>query len=280
MKNNIYPCLTIKGKIAEAAEYYSNIFGEGKINQSSSFVIQLELSGQNFMLLNEGPSSSPNPSISFTVISEAAEETETYWRKLIEAGEALMPLDRYDWSSRYGWVQDRYGVSWQLYTGSRKDTPQKFCPTLMFTEANAGKASEAMHFYTNLFPQSNIQGILRYGEHDNENTDFVKHAQFTINHFIAVAMDSSLPHGFSFNDAISLVVECETQAEIDAYWEQLTANGGKGVACGWLTDRYGLSWQIIPKILSKLLKDPVRAPRVMNALMQMKKLVIADLERA
>lgn len=280
MKNNIYPCLTVKGKIAEAADFYIKTFGEGKISQTSPFVIQIKLSEQTFMLLNDGPTSSPNPAISFMVISETGGETEQYWNKLIDGGNALMPLDSYDWSSKYGWLQDKYGISWQLYTGSRADTPQKFCPTLMFTGTGAGKASDAIHFYTKLFPASNIQGILKYEEKDGDNTNFVKHAQFTINHFVVGAMDSSANHGFSFNDAISLVVECETQAEIDSYWEQLTLDGGEEVACGWLTDKYGVSWQIIPKVLSELMRDATRGPRVMNALMQMKKLVIADLENA
>lgn len=281
MENTIYPCFTIKGKIAEAADYYMNIFGEGTIVQKSPFVIQIELSGQKFMLLNDGPTSTPNPTISFMVIGEAAQETEEYWNKLIEGGSILMPLDSYDWSPKYGWIQDKYGVSWQLYTGEKnEDTPQKFSPTLMFVREKAGKASEAVHFYTQVFPHSKIHGILKYSESDGERTDFVKHAQFTIRDFIAMAMDSSMDHDFDFNDAISLVVECETQAEIDSYWEQLTADGGAEVMCGWLTDKYGVSWQVIPKTLGQLMQDTRRAPRVMNALMHMKKLIISDLENA
>ena len=280
MNNSIYPCLTIKGKTAEAADFYINTFGEGKITHTSFYVVQIQLSGQRFMLLNEGPSSSPNPSFSFMVTSETAEETEQYWNKLIEEGQSLMPLDAYNWSVKYGWLQDKYGVSWQLYTGSKNDTPQKFSPTLMFTGAQAGKTEEAVNFYTTLFPQSTLQGVLKYSEGEGKNTNFVKHAQFDINQYIMMAMDSSADHGFAFNDAISLVVECDTQQEIDTYWEELTGNGGKEVQCGWLTDKYGISWQIVPKALGGLMKEPERAQRVMGALMQMKKLVIADLENA
>jgi len=280
MNNSIYPCLTLKGKITAAADFYIQTFGEGKIIQSSPFVLLIELSGQKLMLLNDGPSSIPNASVSFMVISETAEETEHYWNKLTEGGKVFMPLDSYDWSIKYGWVEDQYGVSWQLYTGSKSDTPQKFCPTLMFTGANAGKAAEAIHFYTALFPQSDIEGIMEYNEGDADTTGFIKHAQFKINNFIAMAMDSSAAHGFEFNDAISLVVNCDTQAEIDQYWEQLTANGGHEVACGWLTDKYGISWQIVPEILGKLFTDPERGQRVMAALLKMKKLIIADLENA
>jgi predicted 3-demethylubiquinone-9 3-methyltransferase (glyoxalase superfamily) len=280
MKNLIYPCLTIRGKIAEASDFYIQTFGEGKISQTSPFVIQIELSGQKFMLLNDGPTSSPSPAISFMVICESEEETERYWNKLMEGGNALMALDSYDWSPKYGWVQDKYGVSWQVYTGDKADTPQKFCPTLMFTGDKAGKAEKAVHFYADLFPQSNIQGVLKYSKEDDDNEEFVKHAQFKIKDFVAMAMDSSANHGFGFTDAISLVVECENQEEIDKYWEQLTANGGNEVACGWLTDPFGISWQIIPKALGKLVSDPVRGQRVMGALMKMKKLIIADLESA
>ncbi len=280
MNNSIYPCITLKNQVSEASSFYIDVFGDGKISQISPWVVQIELSGQKFMFLNEGPTSTPNPSISFMVMCESAEEAEKYWNKLIEDGTALMPLDSYPWSTKYGWLQDQYGVSWQLYTGEENSFAQKFCPTLMFTGENAGKASEAINFYTQVFPNSIVEGILKYSPEDGENIDFVKHAQFTINGYIAMAMDSSTPHGFSFNDATSFVIECESQAEIDGYWNKLTSKGGQEVACGWLADKYGISWQVIPKVLGQLVSDAERAPRVMDALMKMKKLVIADLESA
>lgn len=248
MNDSIYPCICIKGKVAEAADFYIYAFGDGKILQTSTYVIAIELSGEKFMLLNEGPDTSPNSSISFMVISDTAAETAHYHNKLIEGGSILMPPDRYDWSEKYSWVADKYGVSWQLYTGSKVDTPQKFCPTLMFTGVNAGKASEAVHFYTQLFPESNIEGIKKYGAEDDEDPNLVKHAQFRIKDFIAMAMDSSADHGFSFNAAVSLVLECDSQDEIDKYWNTLIADGGMEIACGWLVDKYGVSWQIIPAL--------------------------------
>jgi len=280
MNNSIYPCLTLKGKVAEAADFYINAFGDGKILQTSPFVIQIQLGGQKFMLLNDGPSSKPNASISFMVIIETEEEVEKYWNSLTEEGEVLMALDTYDWSPKYGWVQDKYGVSWQLYLGDNKAGLQKISPTLMFTGDKAGRAAEAVRFYTSIFPQSFITGIMNYSEGEGDKTEFVKHAQFTVNDYVLMAMDSSGEHGFTFNDAISIVVECDTQAEIDAYWNQLTSNGGYEVACGWLTDKYGISWQIIPKVLGRLMTDPERGQNVMAALMKMKKLIIADLESA
>lgn len=280
MKNSIYPCLTLKNKVAEAADFYINTFGEGKIIQTTHYVIVIELSGQKLMLLNEGPSSQPNAAISFMVISEEPEETERYWNKLTDGGKIFMPLDSYPWSVKYGWVEDQYGVSWQLFTGSKNAAGQKFCPSFMFTGANTGKATSAVHFYTSLFPNSSVENILEYGKNDGDIPGLVKHAQFKINDFIVTAMDSSADHRVAFTDALSFVVNCDTQAEIDNYWDALTANGGQEVACGWLIDKYGVSWQIVPKILEELMKNPERAERVMNALVRMKKLIIADLENA
>jgi len=280
MKNSIYPCLTLKGKVAEAADFYIRTFGEGKILQTNPFVIQIELSGQKFMLLNDGPTSLPNPSISFMVISDTEKETEQYWNTLLDGGKVMMPLGSYDWSAKYGWIADKYGVSWQLFTGNRGDSSQKFSPCLMFIEANAGKATEAIHFYTQLFPGSEIQSISNYGEGAADNADFIKHGQFKLKDFILRAMDSSAKFDFELNDAISLVVECDTQQEIDLYWNALTAHGGLEIACGWLVDKYGVSWQIVPQSLGRLMKDPERGQRVMNALMKMKKLIISDLENA
>ncbi|WP_343669300.1 VOC family protein [Chitinophaga sp.] len=279
MNNSIYPCLTIKGKIAEAADFYLDTFGDGTITSSNPIVITLKLSGQQFMLLNDGPSSTPNPSISFMVSSENEKDTEAYYQKLINGGSALMPLDSYPWSSKYAWVQDKFGISWQLYTGGPNEMNQKFSPTLMFTGPKAGKAEEAVNFYKDLFPESNIQGILKYSEGEG-NTNHVKHAQFKIKNFVVMAMDNPAEHGFGFVDAVSLVVLCKDQAEIDKYWDGLIANGGHEVACGWLVDKYGVSWQIVPDKLGQWMSDPAKFQRVLSALMKMKKLIYAEMENA
>lgn len=280
MNNSIYPCLTIKGKVDEAAALYTDVFG-AKIIQSSPIVNMLEIDGQKLMLLNDGPTSKPNPCISFLFSSDNKEATDTYWNKLTEGGKVLMPLDSYPWNSYYGWVEDRYGVNWQLMTNKEEMAAQRFSPTFMFVGGNAGKAAAAITFYTKLFPNSNVRGILKYGEGEGDNTDYIKHAQFSLNDYVMMAMDSSHEHGFSFVDAVSLVVECNTQEEIDKYWATLTGEGGNEVACGWLTDKYGISWQIIPANLGALMSvGGEKAQRVMAALLQMKKLVIKDLENA
>jgi predicted 3-demethylubiquinone-9 3-methyltransferase (glyoxalase superfamily) len=243
-------------------------------------VVTFELSGQKFMGLNGGPAHKINPSISFFVVCDTREEVDEAWQQLCEGGSVLMPLDSYDWSERYGWVSDRYGVNWQLSFGKLEDVGQKFTPTLMFVGKQHGKAREAIDFYTSIFDQSEIMGILPYSEADPDVTGTVKHAQFKLNGDVFMAMDSSLEHNFQFSEGLSLVVECDTQEEIDRYWNALLQQGGREDKCGWLKDRFGVSWQIIPSILPKLMAEPERSPRVVEAFMKMGKFNIQQLMEA
>ena len=187
-----------------------------------------------------------------------------------------MPLDKYEWSKKYGWLTDSYGVNWQLSFGGKEDVSQKFTPFLMFAGSNSGKAEQAMHFYTSVFKESGIKMIARYEKGENDIEGTVKHAQFILDNQVFMCIDSSFMHGFSFNEAVSFVVECETQDEIDYYWDKLT-DGGEEIQCGWLKDKYGVSWQVVPEILGKLMSDPGRAERVTRAFLQMKKFDIAKL---
>lgn len=280
MNNLIYPCLILKGRATEAASFYSNTFNDVVITDTNPVVTQLKIGEQKLMLLNDGPPTMPNPSISFMVSSPTEQETDRYWEKLSEGGEVIMPLDTYEWSRKYGWIQDKFGVSWQLITASEGDVGQRISPTLMFTGTNAGKAREAINLYTGLFPESGITGILNYSDGDGDDTSFVKHSQFTIDGYLLIAMDSSSDHSHVFNDAISFVVDCESQQMIDLYWQCLVDNGGSELACGWLKDKYGIRWQILPDSLGALMSDPMKGARVMQALFQMKKINVAELENA
>ena len=276
MNPPIYPCLLFNGNAKEAATFYCTVFSQSKITTENPMVVLFESSGQKFMCLNGGPEVAFNPSVSFYVVCESKAEIDRAWNLLAEGGKVLMPIDKYEWSEKYGWVQDKFGVSWQLSLGKISDTGQKFSPVLMFTGDMQGKAEEAVHYYTSVFKRSSIKGIMKYTAEDQEMEGTVKHAQFRLGHSVVMAMDSSLPHGFSFNEAISLVVECETQDDIDYYWSKLSEGGTEG-NCGWLKDRYGMSWQIVPVVLKKLMGEPERAPRVVQAFMQMKKFNIDQL---
>jgi predicted 3-demethylubiquinone-9 3-methyltransferase (glyoxalase superfamily) len=277
-QQQIYPCLWFNQQAKEAAEFYCEVFG-AEITGENQFVALVETAGQKFMCINGGPEFTPNPSISFFVVCETEQETDNAWKKLSEGGNVLMPLDKYPWSRKYGWIQDKYSVSWQLSFGKMADVGQKFSPTLMFTGEKAGKAEEAIGYYTSVFKNSSVAGILKYTADDDDVEGHVKHAQFSIGGYVMMAMDSSLPHGFRFNEGISLVVECETQEEIDYYWGKLSAVP-EAEQCGWLKDKYGVSWQIIPAVLQKLVSDPEKAQSVVQAFMQMKKFEIDKLMAA
>jgi predicted 3-demethylubiquinone-9 3-methyltransferase (glyoxalase superfamily) len=146
----------------------------------------------------------------------------------------------------------------------------------MFTQAQAGKAKHAVEFYTSLFPASNIHAMVHYEPGDGDALENIKHASFSLGSTLFKAMDSSHAHQFTFSEGISLVVECDTQAEIDTYWKALTKNGEEQM-CGWLKDQFGVSWQIVPAILGELMSNPKRSQRVANAFMQMKKMDIKKL---
>ena len=279
MNNTIYPCLWFNGNAKEAAEFYCSVFKNSVITSDTQLVVTFMSAGQKFMCLNGGPQFTFNPAISFFVLCETKDEINKAWSRLLEGGSVLMPLDKYEWSSKYGWVQDRFGISWQLSYGKMEEVGQKFTPVLLFTKEQNCKAEQAIQFYTSVFEGSSIEGILRYTNDENELEGTVKHAQFKLGKHVFMAMDSSLQHLFNFNEAISFVVDCETQEEIDYYWYKLTKDGEES-QCGWLKDKFGISWQIVPIILEKLMSDQSKSERVVNAFLQMKKFEIEKLINA
>jgi predicted 3-demethylubiquinone-9 3-methyltransferase (glyoxalase superfamily) len=152
---------------------------------------------------------------------------------------------------------------------------QKITTMLWFDD----KAEEAATFYTSSFKNSKISTVRRYGEAGPGPKGSVMTVGFELEGQEFTALNGG-PH-FKFNEAISFVIHCETQAEVDYFWQRLT-EGGQEVQCGWLKDKYGVSWQVVPSILLKLLGDPdgVKVQRVMKVMLQMKKLDIAQLQDA
>jgi predicted 3-demethylubiquinone-9 3-methyltransferase (glyoxalase superfamily) len=153
---------------------------------------------------------------------------------------------------------------------------QKITPFLWFDT----EGEDAAKFYTSIFPNSRILDISRYGSAGPRPEGTVMTVSFELDGRRFEALNGGAQ--FSFNEAVSFAVECEDQAEVDSYWERLTADGGEPGPCGWLKDRFGLSWQIVPKRLTELLADPdqEKAQRVMAAMLQMGKIEIDELERA
>jgi len=149
---------------------------------------------------------------------------------------------------------------------------QKITPFLWFDD----NAEEAVNFYTSVFKNSSINHISRYGEAGPGPKGSVMVADFTLNGQQFFALNGGPV--YKFTEAISFTVNCENQQEVDYYWEKLTANGGSPIQCGWLKDRFGLSWQITPAVMGKLMSDsdPEKAKRVAEAMVKMVKLDVAE----
>ena len=284
----ISPFLWFNDQAEEAANFYTSIFKNSKIGKifrqgDKALTVGFELDGQAFSALNGGPMFSFNPSISIFATCDTAAESDAVWEKLLVGGKVMMPYDKYPWSEKFGWLQDKYGISWQILVKHPDHAGQKFSPCLMFTGEQHGRSEEAMNFYTSIFKNSSIDGIARYEEGEGDPAvGTIKHAEFTLDDNQFMALDSSLMHGFGFNEAFSLVINCEGQAEVDFFWEKLITGGGQESKCGWLKDKFGVSWQVVPAELHQLLgdPDPGRAQRAMGAMMPMRKIDIEKMRQA
>ena len=290
----ITPCLWFDHEAEEAARFCTSIFPDSKMGTiahygeagakasgrqpGSVMTVTFTLDGMDFLGLNGGPMFHFAPSVSFFVRCASVEEVDTLWARLSEGGKALMPLDKYPFSERYGWLADKFGVSWQLF---HSPEGRGIAPALLFVGVLHGKAEEAIAFYTSRFDNSRTNLIARYEEGEGDKVGAIKFASITLDGQEIVIMESGGPHAFNFVQSISLMVNCASQAEIDRFWAGLS-DGGQTNVCGWLSDKYGLPWQIVPAALGELMKsgDPGRPERVMAELMKMTKIDIAALEKA
>ena len=186
----------------------------------------------------------------------------------------MMEINQYPWSERYGWLRDKYGLTWQISVVNPGEA-ESIRPSMLFTGSVFGKAEEAMRFYTQTFKNSSITRLSHYPTED-ANAGKVLYAEFQLNGYSAIAMDGPGEHAFKFNEAVSLVVPCQNQDEIDFYWDTLSKDGEESM-CGWLKDKYGVSWQVVPKILGDLMRDPKRSEPVVQAFLKMKKFNIQAL---
>ncbi len=288
----IKPHLWFDSQAKEAAEFYTTLLPDSAVayvNQLHNTpsgdcdVVEFTLGGQSFMAISAGPLFKFNPSISFMVHFDAAAQLDEVWNKLVEGGKVMMPLDKYPFSERYGWLADKYGLSWQLMIRNPEGAPKSvIVPSLMFTEAMAGKADEAINFYCSIFKDSK-RGTTAPRPEDMgpDKAGSLMYADFYINGTWLAAMDSAHPHGFAFNEAVSLLISCQTQEEIDYYFSALSADP-KSEQCGWLKDKYGVSWQVTSTLMEEVFRNGSREQidRVTQAFMPMKKIDLTVLQRA
>jgi predicted 3-demethylubiquinone-9 3-methyltransferase (glyoxalase superfamily) len=288
----IIPHLWYDTQAKEAAELYVKAFGHAsRIKQTSVIhgtpsgdcdVVTMELLGQELMAISAGPYFKFTPAISFLVSCSTAAEVDARWEALSSGGQALMEIGEYPFSKRYGWLQDRYGLSWQLMLDSAHSTRQPITPSLLFVGGLCGKAEEAIRFWSSVFRNARAGEIMRYGAgEDPDRPGTAKFAPFTLEGQDFAAMDSAHAHAFAFNEAVSFVVRCGDQAEIDYYWNRLSAVPDSE-QCGWLKDRYSVSWQIVPTVMDEMYAagDQKALDRVTHAFLKMKKLDLAELRKA
>ena len=285
---DIIPFLWFEGTAEEAATFYTSVLG-GRITEivpygeagpgtpGAVMTAAFELCGRPLVGLNGGPMFQHTPALSLFVRCEGAADVDALWTRLIEGGHPLMPLDAYPFSPRYGWLVDRYGVSWQLICA---DGARSLSPAFLFVGARCGQVREAIDFWVSLFDGVVHEVALRE-EGEPGPVGSVKYARFSLRGRDFVAMESDGPHDFDFTPALSFLIPCADQAEVDFYWDRLL-EGGRPAVCGWLQDRFGVSWQVCPEALPPLLHDPdkARAARVMEAMRKMVKLDLATLLNA
>ncbi len=280
MKEIITPCLWFDNQAKEAGTFYSSHLANAKIIAQSPIVTEIKVSGQHITLLDGGPMYQPNPSISLFYVCDTEEEINRIWEAFAKEGEVLMPLDKYEWSEKYGWINDKYGISWQFYLGKIEEVGQRITPSLLFTGDQYGRAEEAINHYSTIFKNSDQDSMLRYGGNETpEQEGKVKHAQIELSGQKFILTESALQHNFTFTEGVSLTIHCETQEEIDYYWEKLTESGEESM-CGWLKDKFGVSWQVVPTILSKIMSDPDKAGKAAQAFMEMRKFDIEKIVQA
>ncbi len=287
----IIPNLWFNGNAREAAEFYTNVFPNSKITGGSTYpgsaeeglldfqlgmagkdlTVEFNLNGYDFVAINADDTFRPNAAISFMVNFDpsrdptARQSLDDLWAKLIDGGEALMPLDKYPFSEWYGWVRDKYGFTWQLIlTDPEGDPRPHIIPALMFGGEAQNKASEAIDYYVSTFADSGRGESYPYGQQTGPATaDALMFADFRLAGQWFAANDSGVEQDYSFTEAVSLQVNCKDQAEIDAFWSKLSAVP-ESEQCGWCKDKYGVSWQIVPENMAELMSKPNAYKTMMN----------------
>ncbi|WP_427871150.1 VOC family protein [Leucobacter luti] len=247
-----------------------------------ALTVSVEVDGTLLRLINAGPEFTPNPSISFLLnfdpllfggeeVARAA--LDRTWAALSEGGSTLMPLGEYPFSARYGWVADKFGVTWQFMLTRPAGEPRPFViPTLLFGAAAQNRAAEAIAFYTEVFEDAELGMQSPYGAPTGPAAaESLAFGEFRIGEQWFGAMDSGVDQDFTFSCGVSLEVQCHGQQEIDRLWAALSTVP-EAEQCGWLADRFGVSWQVVPDNLEELMQRP----NAYEHMMGMKKLVIAD----
>ncbi len=291
----IIPNLWFDGNAAEAVAFYEAVIPntrhvhteyyptEGLLDWQAhmagkELVVTFEIDGYKMVGINAGPEFPMNPSVSFflnfdpSVDPDAREHLDATWEALVDGGKVLMPLDSYDFSPRYGWLQDKYGTPWQLMLTDAAGEPRPFViPCLLFGGPVFKLAADALAYYSETFPGSKIgANVPRPGDPSDPSTGSVMFADIQLLGQWFALMDSQPEQDFTFSCGVSLSIECEDQDEIDHYWDALS-RVPQAEQCGWCADAFGVSWQILPRDMGQYMSKPGAYQKMMS----MKKIDLA-----
>lgn len=285
MENKFAPCLWVDNQVEEMTELYTKVFENGKPLKTLYFLEDahgkigdiltqsVQLANQEFILLNGGPEFKATASISYMVTCTSETQLQVLWQELSEGGKLLMNLAIYPGVGQFGWLEDRFGISWQ-FSLDQSSSSQKITPCFMFSGEQYGNASRALAEWIEVFQSGEIL------EHYSNEDSTTKLAKFTLHQQEFMAMDSAVDHDFTFSLANSFYVYCENQKEIDRLWTAITSKGTE-MPCGWMGDRFGVAWQTVTRDMDTMLdrKNLTKALAVTQAVYGMMKIESEELRR-
>ncbi|MDF2606891.1 MAG: hypothetical protein K0S34_1086 [Bacillales bacterium] len=287
----LIPHLWFDKEAVEAAKWYVSLFENSRIMNIGTIpdtpsgdaeIVDFQIANVRFNAISAGPYFKFNPSVSLMVSCSTKDEVNYLYENLSTGGTDLMPLSEYPFSKWYTWVQDKYGLSWQLMLVDNIEEHQRIRPVLLFTRDVCGRAEEAVNYYMSVFENAR-KGFFNYygvGEAVDSRAK-TNYGEVNILDTQMIVMDHGFGGDFTFNEAFSFMVVCDNQSEIDYYWDKLSFVP-EAEQCGWVKDQFGLSWQITPAnmndVLMKGSKEEVK--RVTEAFLKMKNFDLAAIEKA
>ncbi|HEL2056651.1 TPA: VOC family protein [Streptococcus suis] len=284
----IIPHLWYDTEAKEAVAFYVELFG-GKIDwtytitdtpSGDSDLIQFQLGDMTLAAISAGPYFKLNESMSLMVNVANKDEVTCLYQTLSEGGRVLMPLGEYPFSPYYVWLEDRFGLSWQLSYAPDLDKPYQFDICLLFSQEQVGLAQPMLDYYKDKLPQASVGQLSYYGEGEAAvEAAKLNYAELLVAGQKMIVMDHGYGGEASFNEAFSLMVYVDSQDELNFYYDLLSAVP-EAEMCGWVKDQFGISWQIVPRILMEAYDtaSPETVKAVNAVVMTMKRLDIATIQ--
>ncbi|HEL2111681.1 TPA: VOC family protein [Streptococcus suis] len=284
----IIPHLWYDTEAKEAVAFYVDLFG-GNVDwtytitdtpSGDSDLIQFQLGDMTLAAISAGPYFTLNESMSLMVNVADKDEVTRLYQALSEGGRILMPLGEYPFSPYYVWLEDRFGLSWQLSYAPDLDKPYQFDICLLFSQEQVGLAQPMLDYYKDKLPQASVGQLSYYGEGEAAvEAAKLNYAELLVAGQKMIVMDHGYGGVASFNEAFSFMVYVDSQEEAESWYEKVSAVPEAEI-CGWGKDQFGISWQIVPRILMEAYDtaNPEKVKAVNAAVMTMKRLDIAAIQ--